>query len=61
MNASSEQIHPGGFKLKQAAKYLSISPITLRRLVDRGLIRPNRQLRHLLFFRAELDRFLSQQ
>jgi excisionase family DNA binding protein len=50
---------PGAFKLKPAASYLSVSEPTLRRLVDRGLIKPNRALRHLIFSRAELDRFLS--
>jgi Helix-turn-helix domain len=48
-------------KLKDAAKYLGgISPISVRRLVDRGLIKPNRSLRHLLFPIAELDRYLRE-
>jgi hypothetical protein len=50
----------GALKLRPAAKFLSVSPITLRRLVDRGLIRPNRGTRHLLFSIAELNRFLAQ-
>jgi hypothetical protein len=53
---------PGAFKAKDACQYLGgISLVSLRRLVDRGLLRPNRQLRHLLFARSELDRFLAQQ
>ena len=50
----------GALKLKGAARYLSVSQVTLRRLVERGLIKPNRSLRHLLFPISELDRFLAQ-
>jgi len=50
----------GALKLKPAADYLSVSPITVRRLVDRGLLKPNRATRHLLFPVSELDRFLAQ-
>jgi hypothetical protein len=46
----------GALKLKAAAKYLGgVSQITVRRLIDRGLIRPNRALRHLLIPVSELD------
>jgi hypothetical protein len=49
----------GALKLKDAAKYLGgLSVPTMHRLIDRGLIRPNRALRHLLFPVSELDRFL---
>ncbi len=50
----------GALKLKDAARYLGgVSQITIRRLIDRGLIRPNRSLRHLLIPISELDRFLA--
>jgi len=53
-------ITPGALKIKEAAAYLGgISQITVRRLIERGLIRPNRALRHILISKAELDRFLS--
>jgi excisionase family DNA binding protein len=49
----------GALKIKDAARYLGgISQITVRRFIDRGLLRPNRSLRHLLIPVAELDRFL---
>ena len=48
----------GALKLKPAAEYLSVSVPSMHRLVARGLVRPNRALRHLLFSREELDRFL---
>jgi excisionase family DNA binding protein len=51
----------GALKLKDAAKYLGgVSQITVRRLIDRGLIKPNRSLRHLLIPISELDRFLAE-
>jgi len=51
----------GALKLKDAAKYLGgVSEITVRRLIDRGLITPNRALRHLLIPISELDRFLQE-
>ena len=54
-------IKPGALKLKAACQYCGgLSDITLRRLVDKGVIKPNRSTRHLLFPIAELDRFLNQ-
>jgi hypothetical protein len=50
----------GALKIPDACKYLGgISQISLRRLISRGLIKPNRSLRHLLIPISELDRFLS--
>ena len=50
----------GGLKLKPAARFIGVSEITLRRLVERGLVRPNRCTRHLIFDIRELQRFLAQ-
>jgi excisionase family DNA binding protein len=50
----------GALKLKEAAKYLSVSPISVRRLIDRGLLKPNRALRHILIPVEELNRFLRE-
>jgi hypothetical protein len=48
----------GALKLKPAAQYLGgLSVPTMHRLIKRGLLRPNRALRHLLFPREELNRF----
>jgi excisionase family DNA binding protein len=50
----------GALKIKDAAEYLGgISQITVRRLIKRGLIRPNRALRHILVSVEELDRFIN--
>jgi excisionase family DNA binding protein len=50
----------GALKIKEAARYLGgVSTITIRRLIARGLIRPNRALRHVLIPVVELDRFIN--
>ena len=49
----------GALKVKEAAEYLGVSSVTVRRLVKRGLIRPNLALRHILIPVDELDRFLT--
>jgi hypothetical protein len=52
-------LSPAAFKLKPAAAYLGgLSVPTMHRLIARGLLRPNRSTRHLLFPITELDRFL---
>ena len=51
----------GAFKLRQACEYLGgLSIPTMHRLIKRGLLRPNRATRHLLFPVSELDRFLRE-
>ena len=50
----------GALKLREARQYLGgLSIPTIHRLIKRGLLRPNRSTRHLLFTIAELDRFLG--
>ncbi len=49
----------GALKLKEARFYLGgLSVPTMHRLIKRGLLRPNKSTRHLIFLRSELDRFL---
>ncbi|MBA2435367.1 MAG: helix-turn-helix domain-containing protein [Chthoniobacterales bacterium] len=50
---------PGALKLLPAARYLSLSAPTMHRLIARGLLKPNRATRHLLFSMRELDRFIE--
>lgn len=49
----------GALQLKAAAAYLDCAEITVRRLVKRGLLRPNRAIKRLLFPIKELNRFLE--
>jgi Helix-turn-helix domain len=44
----------------EAAKALGVTPISIDRLVARGLLRPCRALRRPLFPRAEIERFLRE-
>jgi hypothetical protein len=49
----------GALKLREARAYLgNLSVPTMHRLIHRGLLRPCRQVRHLIFPIKELDRFL---
>jgi excisionase family DNA binding protein len=50
----------GALTLREAAIYLSISEVTLYRLMERGLIRSNRMTRLHLFPVSELDRALRE-
>jgi len=60
INQDTLKTAAGAFKLKSACQYLGgISEITLRRLIARGLVKPNRSLRHILIAKSELDRFLT--
>jgi hypothetical protein len=59
--AHASTIPPGALKQPEARAYLGgISIPTLHRLIRRGLLRPNRSTRHLLFPISELDRFLRE-
>jgi excisionase family DNA binding protein len=53
------QVNPQALKVRQAADYLGLATISIRRLIKRGLIRPNRALRHILIPISELDRFIN--
>ena len=57
---SPPTIAPAALKLREAAEYCGgLSTITLRRLIKRGQIKPNRATRHILIPVKELDRFLA--
>lgn len=45
---------------QEAAQMLSVSPPTLDRLVQRGLLKPSRATRRPLFAIVELQRFLRE-
>jgi hypothetical protein len=60
-NAVTDSPLPGALKLKEARQYLGgLSVPTMHRLIKRGLLKPCRATRHLLFPLIELDRFLRQ-
>jgi Helix-turn-helix domain len=53
-------IEKKGYKLAEAAIYLGVSKITIDRLTKRGLLHPSRALRHPIYSRDDLDRFLRE-
>jgi len=68
--ASSRNVHTNGvetktfvekkgFKRAEAATYLGVAAITIDRLTKRGLLHPSRALRHPIYSRNDLDRFLT--
>lgn len=49
-----------GFKRAEAATYLGVTAVTIDRLTKRGLLHPSRALRHPIYSRDDLDRFLEE-
>jgi excisionase family DNA binding protein len=47
------------YKINEASALLGVSVITIRRAIDRGLIKPSRAFRHVLISADELQRFLD--
>ena len=56
--SENNAMRPLALTREHAAAMLDISPVSLDRLVKRGLIRPSRALRRPLFALTELRRFL---
>jgi excisionase family DNA binding protein len=54
------EVRRRAFSIKETAIILGVSPPSVRRLIARGLLRPNRALRHIRISEAEIDRFLEQ-
>ena len=46
--------------MNDAAKYLGVSYMTVRRLVSRGLLRPNKAFRLKLFSVEGLNKFIEE-
>jgi hypothetical protein len=53
-------IEKKGFKRAEAAIYLGVAKITIDRLTQRGLLHPSRALRHPIYSKDDLDRFLRE-
>ena len=58
--SSTSQLPRLAYSIREAAEILGVSEKSIRRLIDRGMIRPSRALRHLLIPSKELDRFLDE-
>jgi ribosomal protein S20 len=53
-------IEKKGFKRAEAAIYLGVATISIDRLTKRGLLHPSRALRHPIYSKDDLDRFLRE-
>ena len=51
----------GAFKIKEAAIYLGVSVMQVRRYISRRLITRLPGIRHVVITKAECDRFLREQ
>jgi len=60
VETTCQQIKKLAYDRRQAAAMLGISPASLDRLVQRGLLRPSRALHKPLFAVSELERFLRE-
>lgn len=56
---AKDQSNKLAYKIKEVADLISVTPITVRRLIERGELKPVRSLRHVLISRAEIERFLT--
>ena len=57
---SNSSVPKLAFSRVEAAKALGVSPVTIDRLAERGLLRPSRATRRPLYTLAELERFLRE-
>ncbi|MDB4793700.1 helix-turn-helix domain-containing protein [Methylacidiphilales bacterium] len=47
------------YKIKEAAQICGVSPITIRRAIDRGLLKPSRAFRHPLIPAEQLEKLVG--
>ncbi len=47
------------YKISEAAKIIGVSPITIRRAIERGLLKPCRAFRHPLIPAGQLEKLIG--
>jgi ribosomal protein S20 len=57
---TKSHVEKKGYKRAEAAIYLGVAAITIDRLTKRGLLHPSRALRHPIYSKDDLDRFLRE-
>ena len=57
---AKNHVEKKGYKRAEAAIYLGVAKITIDRLTKRGLLHPSRALRHPIYSKDDLDRFLRE-
>ena len=59
MKTEKNELTRRAFRVKEVASMLAISEASVRRLIDRGRLRPCRMLRHLLIPSDKVDALLK--
>jgi hypothetical protein len=57
--ASFPPLPPAGLQIHEAARYVGLSELSLRKLVKRGILSPCRVTSRLVFPRVQLDNILN--
>lgn len=56
---TEKQLPRLAYKLKESAQIIGVSEKSIRRAIDRGLLKPSRAFRHVLISATELEAFLK--
>jgi len=59
-SSENPQLPRLSYKINEAAKILGVSPITIRRAIHRGLLKPCRAFRHPLIPAEQLRKLIAQ-
>lgn len=60
MEQEPKLLLPLSYTLRETARVTGLSTRTIRRLVQRGLLRPSRASQRFIFARTEVERFLQE-
>lgn len=63
VKADNDRIHDSmrmAFSIQETAQILGVSDKTVRRLIDRKLLRASRAIRHFLIPKKKIERFLQE-
>lgn len=60
MEQEPKLLLPMSYTLGEASRVTGLSTRTIRRLVQRGLLRPSRASQRFIFARTEIERFLRE-
>ena len=56
--ATSEALPRLAYSIRELAEMLNLSQKTIRRLIQRNLLKPMRATRHIRIYRQEIERFV---
>ena len=59
-NNNNAVINRKALKIAETAGALGVTPVSIRRAIQRGMLRPCRAFRHVLISMEEIERFLRE-